>query len=125
MAHAADRNLLFGLLALQNGIINQVQLVAAFQAWTLDRSRSLADHLEARRDVAADRRALSDELRSILNRALSISLQIQLQDCDIAGAEATARRIETFPRSAVDQYNAACSLSLGVWAALRKAIDRG
>ena len=45
---AADRHLLFGLLALQNGIINQVQLVAAFQAWTLDKSRSLADHLEAR-----------------------------------------------------------------------------
>ena len=26
---AADRNLLFGLLALQNGLIDQVQLVAA------------------------------------------------------------------------------------------------
>jgi hypothetical protein len=33
---ADDRHLLFGLLALQNGIINQGQLVAAFQAWTLD-----------------------------------------------------------------------------------------
>jgi hypothetical protein len=43
-AIAADRNLLFGLLALQNGLINQLQLVAAFQAWTLDRSRALADH---------------------------------------------------------------------------------
>ena len=31
---AADRNLLFGLLALQNGLIDQGQLVAAFQAWT-------------------------------------------------------------------------------------------
>ena len=49
MTAAADRHLLFGLLALQNGIINQGQLVAAFQAWTLDKSRSLADHLEARR----------------------------------------------------------------------------
>ena len=48
MTAAADRHLLFGLLALQNGIINQGQLVAAFQAWTLDKSRSLADHLEAR-----------------------------------------------------------------------------
>ncbi len=44
----ADRHLLIGLLALQNGIINQVQLVAAFQAWTLDRSSSLADQLTAR-----------------------------------------------------------------------------
>jgi hypothetical protein len=37
-APAADRNLFFGLLALQNGLINQGQLVAAFQAWTLDKS---------------------------------------------------------------------------------------
>jgi serine/threonine protein kinase/tetratricopeptide (TPR) repeat protein len=43
-AVAADRNLLFGLLALQNGLINQSQLVAAFQAWTLDKARALADH---------------------------------------------------------------------------------
>ena len=34
----ADHNLLFGLLALQNGLIDQVQLVAAFQAWTRDRA---------------------------------------------------------------------------------------
>jgi serine/threonine protein kinase/tetratricopeptide (TPR) repeat protein len=40
-----SRDLLFGLLALQNGLINQAQLVAAFQAWTLDKARALADHL--------------------------------------------------------------------------------
>ena len=44
-AIAADRHLLFGLLALQNGLINQAQLVAAFQAWTLDKARDLAAHL--------------------------------------------------------------------------------
>ena len=54
---AADRHLLFGLLALQTGIINQGQLVAAFQAWTLDKARSLADHLEARGDLTAAKRA--------------------------------------------------------------------
>jgi hypothetical protein len=42
-----DHRLLFGLLALQNGLINQVQLVAAFQAWTCDKSRSIAEHLLA------------------------------------------------------------------------------
>jgi serine/threonine-protein kinase len=50
----ADRNLLFGLLALQNGLINQGQLVAAFQAWTLDKGRFLAEHLVARGDVDVD-----------------------------------------------------------------------
>jgi eukaryotic-like serine/threonine-protein kinase len=44
---AAERDLLFGLLALQNGLIQQAQLVAAFHAWTCDKSRSLADHLVA------------------------------------------------------------------------------
>ena len=57
-AVAADRDLLFGLLALQNGLIDQVQLVAAFQAWTLEKSQSLASHLEARGDLTGTRRAL-------------------------------------------------------------------
>jgi eukaryotic-like serine/threonine-protein kinase len=49
-----SRDRLWGLLALQNGLINRAQLVAAFQAWTLDKSRSLADHLVARGDRDAD-----------------------------------------------------------------------
>jgi serine/threonine protein kinase/tetratricopeptide (TPR) repeat protein len=53
-ALAADRNLLFGLLALQNGLINQGQLVAAFQAWTLDKACALADHFVSRGDLDAD-----------------------------------------------------------------------
>ena len=44
---AADRNLLFGLIALQNGLIVQDQLLGAFRAWTLDKARALADHLIA------------------------------------------------------------------------------
>ena len=37
MAANAEGALLFGLLALQNGLIEQAQLVAAFQAWTRDK----------------------------------------------------------------------------------------
>ena len=48
------RDRLVGLLALQNGLIDQAQLVAAFPAWTLDKSRSLADQLVARGDRDAD-----------------------------------------------------------------------
>src|SRR5271170_3483000 len=62
MAAAADRHLLFGLLALQNGLIDQGQLVATFQAWTLDQSRSLADHLEAQGDLDLDDRRLVEAL---------------------------------------------------------------
>src|ERR1700679_2606536 len=54
MTAAADRHLLFGLLALQNGLIDQGALVAAFQAWTHDKTRSLANQLVARGDLDAD-----------------------------------------------------------------------
>ena len=50
-AAIAERNLLFGLLALQVGLIDQSKLVAAFQAWTLDKARSLANHFIARGDL--------------------------------------------------------------------------
>ena len=49
-----SRDRLLGLLALQNGLIDQAQLVAAFQAWTLDKARALADQLVARGDLDTD-----------------------------------------------------------------------
>ena len=39
--------------------------MAAFQAWTLDKSRSLADHLEARGDLTGARRALLEGLAEV------------------------------------------------------------
>ena len=54
MTAAADRHLLFGLLALQNGLIDQGALVAAFPALTRDKAKSLADQLVARGDLDAD-----------------------------------------------------------------------
>ncbi len=41
----SSRDLLFGLLALQTGMIDQGELFAAFAAWTRDKARPLADHL--------------------------------------------------------------------------------
>src|SRR3954469_25526748 len=61
-AIAAERDLLFGLLALQNGLIDQVQLVAAFQAWTRDKARPLADYLIVRGDLDAEQRGLLEGL---------------------------------------------------------------
>ncbi len=58
----ADRNLLFGLLALQVGLIDQGQLVAAYQAWALRKDLALADHLLARGDIDAGDRATIDSL---------------------------------------------------------------
>jgi serine/threonine-protein kinase len=61
-AIAADRNLRFGLLALQIGLIDQSKLVAAFQAWTLDKVRSLADHLVAHSELDADQCAVVEAM---------------------------------------------------------------
>ncbi len=55
-AVAAERELLFGLLALQIGLIDQAKLVAAFQAWTLDKARGLAEHLVRSGALDADDR---------------------------------------------------------------------
>jgi eukaryotic-like serine/threonine-protein kinase len=57
-----SQDLLFGLLALQNGLIDQGQLVAAFQTWTRDKGRPMADHLIARGDLEADDRDVVNAL---------------------------------------------------------------
>ena len=64
-AVAADRHLLLGLLALQTGLIQPAQLVAAFYAWTCDKSRSLADHLVALGHLNAAQRAAVEALAAV------------------------------------------------------------
>ena len=55
----ADQNFLFGLLALQNGLVTQAGLVAAFQAWTRDKTKPIAEYLVERGDLDhGDRLAL-------------------------------------------------------------------
>ena len=62
---STSTDLLFGLLALQTGLIQQAQLVAAFHAWTCDRSRSLADHLIALGHFSAAQKAVVEALAEI------------------------------------------------------------
>jgi serine/threonine-protein kinase len=53
----ANRNLLFGLLALQTGLIDQDQLVNVFRAWSRNPARAMADYLADRGDLDAEQRA--------------------------------------------------------------------
>jgi eukaryotic-like serine/threonine-protein kinase len=62
---AADRHLLFGLLALQNGLIQPAQLVAAFHAWTGDNARPLADHLIALGHLGPVQRSVVEALAAL------------------------------------------------------------
>jgi serine/threonine-protein kinase len=64
-AITADRHLLLGLLALQNGLIQPTHLVSAFHAWTSDKSRSLADHLIALGHLGTAQRAVIEALADL------------------------------------------------------------
>ena len=59
---AANRDLLIGLLALQNGLIDQDELITVFRTWTRDRSSTIADLLVTRGGLDASQRELLDAL---------------------------------------------------------------
>jgi eukaryotic-like serine/threonine-protein kinase len=65
-----SRDLLFGLLALQNGLIDQGGLFTAFAAWTRDKGRPLADHLIDLGHLDAPRRAAVDAIAGLHVQAL-------------------------------------------------------
>jgi hypothetical protein len=54
MTAAAVRHLLCRIARASERHVDQVQLVAAFRAWSLDKAMSLADQLVARGDLDAD-----------------------------------------------------------------------
>ena len=55
---ASDRNLLFGVLALQMDFIGRDALVAAMQAWVFEKTRSLGEILLRQGALTAERHAL-------------------------------------------------------------------
>ncbi len=73
-----SRDLLFGLLALQTGLIDQGALFAAFAAWTRDKARSLADHLVELGDLDAPRRAAVEAIVDVHVQALGGDIEKSL-----------------------------------------------
>ena len=60
-----SHDLLLGLLALQNGLIDQSALVAGFHAWTRDKERLLAEHLVDMGHLDPAHRALLEGLAAV------------------------------------------------------------
>jgi serine/threonine protein kinase/lipopolysaccharide biosynthesis regulator YciM len=58
----ADRNLLFGILALQLDFVSRDQLIGAMNAWVLEKSRPLGALLVERGALGSDRHALLEAL---------------------------------------------------------------
>ncbi len=61
-SNATNRDLLIGLLALQNGLVDQDGLIVAFRTWTRDKSRRIADILAAEKMIDSDERDLLEGL---------------------------------------------------------------
>ena len=58
----APRDLLFGLLALQNGMVTRDQFVMAFTVWTASPGKPLADLLAEQGALRPEHRPLLDAL---------------------------------------------------------------
>ena len=61
-AEYVDRNLLFGVLALQMDFISRESLIAAMNAWVLEKQRPLGDILVDQGRLGANRRSLISAL---------------------------------------------------------------
>src|SRR5260370_42605083 len=62
MPAAADGNLRFGTLALQMDFISRAQLVAAMNAWVLDKAKPLAGLLDEQQALSAQHRQLLETM---------------------------------------------------------------
>src|SRR5437660_2991671 len=59
---AADRNLLFGILALQMDFVRRDDLLAAMHAWVLDKAKPLGQLLREMGKLPADEHALLEAM---------------------------------------------------------------
>ena len=73
----ADRNLLFGILAWQAGVITEAQLLSAMQQWTFDKGKSLGE-------VLVDQSVLTQEQYAELSRMVESHLKLHNDDANEA-----------------------------------------
>src|SRR5688500_11231439 len=66
MSAAADRNLLFGILALQNNFVSREALLAAFTVWVADKSQEIGQLLLGQKRIDSEQFAILNGLVSQL-----------------------------------------------------------
>src|SRR4051812_10689774 len=89
---SADRNLLFGILALQMDFINRDALIAAMHAWVLDKAKSIGQ-------VLVEQGALSYERWSMLETLVQEHLKQHSNDAQqslaaVAAAPALRKQLD-------------------------------
>jgi eukaryotic-like serine/threonine-protein kinase len=122
----ADGNLLFGLLALQNGLIDQDQLVAAFRAWSRDKGREIAEYLVDRGDLDADQRGAVQAMvglhekkhggsteKSLAAIPAGRSTRASLAALGDSEIDGTLARVRTAPASSESDADLTTSIAVG------------
>ncbi len=107
---SSDRNLLFGILALQMDFITRDALIAAMQAWVFDKAKPLGQILTEHGALAADNRDLLDALvqrhlalhdndpeKSLASLSAVSSVRRQLQAVADPDVQASLTRLTTPP----------------------------
>ena len=123
----ADGNLLFGLLALQNGLIDQDQLVAAFRAWSRDKGRQIAEYLVDRGDLDADQRGAVQAMvgfhekkhggsteKSLAAIPAGRSTRASLAALGDSEIDGTLARVPTAPAASLSDADRTTSIAVGI-----------
>jgi hypothetical protein len=126
---SAKRNLLLGILALQNNLIDRAQLLAAFNSWVEDKSKALGDLLVQQKALSADEHALlealatkhidrhgqdSDRSLAALSTASSARRQLaEIADADLQASLASLAQTGSQPRADAEEADPFATVSLG------------
>jgi serine/threonine-protein kinase len=110
---SADRNLLFGILALQMDFISRDALIAAMNAWVLDKAKSLGEILVNQQALRPDQHAALDVLvgmhlecheddaeKSLAAISVPALLHRELRSLGDNDVDASLARVPTPPRDA-------------------------
>jgi WD40 repeat protein len=114
---SADRNLLFGILALQMDLVNRDQLLAAMHAWVLDKAKSLGQILVEQQALQPDEKDALDVLvqkhlarhggdteKSLAALPISTPLRQELSRLADGDRQASLAHTSTAPAPEVDPY---------------------
>ncbi|WP_145366247.1 serine/threonine-protein kinase, partial [Stratiformator vulcanicus] len=86
----SDRNLLYGMIALQAGLVTKNALLEAMQAWVLDKDRPLGD-------ILVEKGGLNSEAKTLLDSL--VEMQVARHNGDV---EASLAEVSSVPTSAVE-----------------------
>jgi eukaryotic-like serine/threonine-protein kinase len=112
-AHA-DRNLLFGILALQMDFIGRDALVAAMNAWVLDKTKSLGQ-------ILLDQGALRPDTHAVLEAL--VQKHLELHDGDAAKSLAAVSSLGSARQALQEVADADVQASLAIVSRDRRADD--